>query len=145
VIRSDPLVGVWRLLSWENTSADGAISYPLGREAVGLLIYTDDGYMSVTIMRVNREPFASGDLLAGSLEEKARAAEGYVSYCGRYEFGGDWVTHHVELSLFPNWSGVEQDRTVEVTRNRLTLRTRPLLLDGSEQSSASSGSACKRA
>jgi hypothetical protein len=132
--KSNPLVGTWRLLSWENRSADGTISYPLGPQPVGLIIYTDDGYMSVAIMRADREPFAAGDLLAGSSEEKARAAESYVSYCGRYEFRGDFVTHHVELSLFPNWSGVDQERLVAVTGDRLTLRTRPLLLNGIEQS-----------
>jgi lipocalin-like protein len=131
---SNPLVGTWRLLSWENRSADGTISYPLGRQAVGLIIYTADGYMSVAMMRADREPFAAGDLLGGSSDEKARAAESYVSYCGRYEFRDDSVIHHVELSLFPNWSGVDQERLVEVTGKRLTLRTRPLLLDGIEQS-----------
>jgi hypothetical protein len=131
---SNPLVGTWRLLSWENRSADGTINYPLGRQAVGLITYTEAGYMSVSMMRGDREPFTAGDLLRGSSEEKARAAESYVSYCGRYEFRGDSVIHHVELSLFPNWSGVDQERLVEVTGNRLTLRTRPLLLDGTEQS-----------
>ena len=130
---SNPLVGTWRLLSWETRSADGEISYPLGRDAVGIIVYTDDGYMFVAIMRPDREPFAAGDLLAGSGEEKARAAESYVSYCGRYEYQSDSVIHHVELSLFPNWSGVDQERLVEVTGNRLTLRTRPLLLEGREQ------------
>jgi hypothetical protein len=133
-VRSDPLVGTWRLLSWENRSADGTITYPLGRQAVGLIMYTEAGYMSVAVMRGDREPFAAGDLLRASSEEKARAAESYVSYCGRYEFRGDSVVHHVELSLFPNWSGVDQERLVEVRGNRLTLRTRPLLLDGIEQS-----------
>jgi len=46
---------------------------------------------------------------------------------------GDFVANHVELSLFPNWSGVDRERLVEVTGNRLTLRTRPLLLNGIEQ------------
>jgi hypothetical protein len=44
------------------------------------------------------------------------------------------VIHHVALSLFPNWSGVDQKRLVEVTGNRLTLSTKRLLLDGIEQS-----------
>jgi lipocalin-like protein len=134
VLESNPLVGSWRLLSWENVSADGTISYPLGREAVGMIVYTDDGYLFVAIMCPDRQPFAGGDMLRGSSEEKARAAETYVSYCGRYELRGDTVIHHVELSLFPNWSGVDQERLVEVTGNRLTLRTRPFLLGGMEQS-----------
>jgi len=127
------LVGTWKLLSWENRSADGLVSYPLGRDAVGLITYTADGYVSVAIMRADREPFAAGDLLGGTGDEKARAAETYVSYCGRYELRGDSVIHHVMLSLFPNWSGVDQERVVEITDNLLTLSTRPILLDGIEQ------------
>ena len=93
-------------------------------------MYNPDGYMSVTISRPNRTKFAAGDLLEGNTEEKVQAAETYVSYCGRYEFRGDTVIHHVDFSLFPNWVGVEQERLVELRENRLTLSTRPILLGG---------------
>ncbi len=72
----NPLVGTWRLVSWENRSTDGTVSHPLGRDAVGLIIYTDDGYMSVAMMRADREPFAADDLLGGTPDEQARAAAG---------------------------------------------------------------------
>jgi hypothetical protein len=128
---SNPLIGTWRLISWENRSVDGQkISYPLGKDAVGYIMYNEDGYMFVAISRPNREKFTVGDLLGGSTEEKVQAANTYVSYCGRYEFRGDTVTHHVDLSLFPNWVGVEQERLVEFRGNRLTLSTRPILLGG---------------
>jgi hypothetical protein len=84
--------------------------------------------MFVAIMRRDRAQFAVGDLLTGSMEEKAHVAETYVSYCGRYEFQGDTVVHHVDLSLFPNWVGVDQERLVEVRGDRVTLSTRPMLL-----------------
>jgi lipocalin-like protein len=129
----NPLIGTWRLISWENRSVDGRVSYPLGRDAVGYIMYNQDGYMSVAITRPNRAKFAAGDLLGGSTEEKAQAADTYVSYCGQYEFRGDTVVHHVDLSLFPNWVGVEQERLVEITGNRLTLSTRPILLRGEQQ------------
>ena len=127
---SNPLIGTWRLISWENRDADGHISYPLGKDAVGYIMYNRDGYMFVAIMRPERAKFAAGDLLSGSTEEKAHAAGTYVSYCGRYEFHGETVVHHVHLSLFPNWVGVEQERLVEVRGNRMTLSTRPILLGG---------------
>jgi hypothetical protein len=128
---SNPLIGTWRLISWENRSVDGQkISYPLGKDAVGYIMYNEAGYMFVAISRPNREKFTVGDLLGGSTEEKVQAANTYVSYCGRYEFRGDTVTHHVDLSLFPNWVGVEQERLVEFRGNRLTLSTRPILLGG---------------
>ena len=130
---SNPLIGTWRLISWETRSADGQISYPLGEDAVGYIMYGPDGYMFVAIMHPDRREFAAADLLSGSPEERAQAAGSYVSYCGRYEFRGDTVIHHVELSLFPNWVGVEQERLVEVRGNRLMLSTRPILLGGMQR------------
>jgi hypothetical protein len=46
---------------------------------VGYIIYNQDGYMFVAIMRPDRAAFAAGDLLSGSIEEKAYAAGTYVS------------------------------------------------------------------
>ena len=102
------VIGSWALLSWENLGADGQVSHPMGLDAVGYLIYSVDGRFSVTISRADRAKSAGGDLLGGTLEEKARAAEGFVAYAGRYTFHGDPVVHHVELSLFPNWVGTDQ-------------------------------------
>jgi Lipocalin-like domain len=129
----NPLIGTWRLVSWENRGVDSQISHPLGEDAVGYIMYNQDGYMFVAIMRPERPNFPTGDLLSGSTEEKAQAASTYVSYCGRYEFRGDTVIHHVELSLFPNWVGVEQERLVEVRGNRLTLSTHPIFLGGMQR------------
>ena len=112
---------------------DGQVSYLLGKDAVGYIMYNPDGYMFVAIMRSDRASFAVGDLLSGSMEEKAYAAGTYVSYCGRYEFRGETVIHHVELSLFPNWVGVEQERLVEVRGDRLTISTRPILFGGAQR------------
>src|SRR5215210_4704599 len=52
---SNPLIGTWRLISWENRDADGEISYPLGEDAVGYIMYNEDGYMFVAIMRPERD------------------------------------------------------------------------------------------
>jgi hypothetical protein len=131
---SNPLIGTWRLISWENWDENDHISYPLGEDALGYIIYNPDGYMFVAIMRPEREKFAAGDLLSGTPEERAQAAGTYVSYCGRYQFRGETVIHHVELSLFPNWEGVEQERLVEVRGDRMTLSTRPMLFGGMQRS-----------
>jgi hypothetical protein len=127
------LVGAWRLLSWENRAADGQVTYPMGTDALGSLLYTADGRFSVTISRTGRIDFAAGDLLSGTAEEKAQAVEGFVAYAGRYSFHGDRVIHHVELSLFPNWVGSDQQRSVELTGDRLVLSASPLLLAGKQQ------------
>ena len=108
---SNPLIGTWRLLSWENRSLDdGEVSYPLGEDSTGYIIYNEDGYMFVAIMAPHRLRFVADDLLSATKEEEAQAEETYVSYCGRYDLLGDKVVHHVELSLFPNWIGGDQER-----------------------------------
>lgn len=127
------LVGAWRLVSWENRGADGQLSYPMGVDARGYLIYTADGRFSVTISRADRARFTGGDLLGGTVSEKARAAEGFVAYAGRYTGRGDHVVHHVELSLFPNWVGTDQQRLADLSEDTLILSARPVLLGGKQQ------------
>ena len=127
------LVGGWRLLSWENRAPDGQLTYPMGTDILGYLIYTADGCFSVIISRQGRVRFGAGDLLGGTTEEKARAVEGVVAYAGRFTFHGDRVIHHVELSLFPNWVGTDQERWVELAGDRLTLSASQLLLAGKQR------------
>lgn len=131
---ANPLIGTWRLISCENRTADGQVTYPFGRDAVGYLMYNQDGYMFAALMPLSRRKFAAGDIMGGTSKEKATATETFMSYCGRYEFQGDTVIHHVELSLFPNWVGGDQERLVELSGNQLTLSTRPFLVGGRQQS-----------
>src|SRR5919112_1031259 len=109
-MKPNPLIGTWRLISWENRSVEGGqVSYPLGKEATGYIMYNQDGYMFVAIMGPNRLRFAADDLLSATKEEEARAEESYVSYCGRYDFNGDTVVHHVGLSYFPTGSAATRN------------------------------------
>src|SRR5215213_7119409 len=94
----NPLIGTWRLISWETRSVDGEISYQLGKDAVGYIKYNEDQYMFVAVPRPNRAKCAGGDRRWGTTEEKVQAAGTYVSYCGQYEFRGDTVVHRVERS-----------------------------------------------
>ena len=129
----NPLVGTWRLVSWVNVSARGAVTRPWGDDAVGVITYTPEGYMSVTVTRPGRPRFATVDLLAGSSAEKIAAAESYIGYCGTYELREQWVVHRVIQSFFPNWEGTEQERLVELAGNRLTLSTHPIEIAGEMQ------------
>jgi hypothetical protein len=42
---SQPFVGTWKLVSWEVTLPDSTIHYLYGKDVVGYLIYTADGYI----------------------------------------------------------------------------------------------------
>ena len=123
-------VGTWRLVSVETRDENGE-PFRHGRRT-GYLLYSGEGYVSVAFMKVGRPVFASGDIRGGTVEEKMAAVEGYVSYCGRFEVRGDIVVHNIEVSLFPNWVGVSQERLYEFEGDLLTLRT-PLMLLGGRQ------------
>jgi hypothetical protein len=101
------LVGAWRLVSYETSSVEGGdTAYPLGPDASGLIIYTDDGGMSAQIMAAGRPAYADEDVHGGTDEQRAAAAHGYLAYSGTYQVTDENVVeHHLEVSLFPNWVG----------------------------------------
>ncbi|RKZ90553.1 MAG: hypothetical protein DRR19_09720 [Candidatus Parabeggiatoa sp. nov. 1] len=118
-------VGTWRLVSYEVKLENGQVIYPFGEEPVGYLMYTEQGYMSVTMMSANRPPFASENTRKASKEEILAAAETFLAYCGKYEVLEDKVVHYPEVSGVPNWIGVRLERTFKITGNRLFLSTLP--------------------
>jgi hypothetical protein len=132
-METNPLVGTWRLVSWENRDTDGTVTYPMGRDAQGFILYNPDGYMAAVLAPANRPAFAANDIGAGSGAERAAAAATFLSYCGRYELLPGRVRHHVEASLFPNWVGTTQERFAEWQGDRLTLSTAPTLYAGHQR------------
>ncbi|MBI4903506.1 MAG: lipocalin-like domain-containing protein [Acidobacteria bacterium] len=117
------LIGTWRLRSYETVHANGSVDYPFGSGAVGLLVYTADGFMSGHVMRSGRPHLPSGYRGKRSAEEALDAFDGYIAYCGRYtvDESTNEVVHHVEASLYPNWVGGEQRRGVSFADGVLTL------------------------
>lgn len=118
------LVGAWRLQSYVETPIDGGDSYePLGPQPKGLIIYTPDGYMSAQLSRPERAGFASGDWFDGTTEEYVAEASTYIAYSGPFHVDdvSGVLTHSMEVSLFPNWTGQTQQRTVELDGDTLTL------------------------
>jgi hypothetical protein len=117
----ESFVGTWRLVSYELRRTDGQVTYPLGKDAIGYIIYNDGGYMFVVIMAGKRSKFSSDVAQRGTDTEKVTAFDTYLSYCGKYEVQEGKVIHRVEVSLYPNWVGVGLERTFEFKGDRLTL------------------------
>jgi hypothetical protein len=130
---ADRFVGAWRLLSLQARTSTGDVSYPYGKDAAGYLLYSREGYMSVSVMQASRAHFVSPDGLLAPANEKVAAFDNYSSYSGRYEVRGQKVIHHVEISLFPNWRGTEQERFFAFSGDRLTLTAPPMQIGGVEQ------------
>src|SRR5437588_12247004 len=108
-MRETDFVGTWRLVSFAGRLSDGTVTYPLGSDACGFIMYAADGYVSVVIWAADRARFGTPDLFAGSEEQRAEAARSFISYAGRYEVRGEWIRHSVEARLFPDWAGSAQD------------------------------------
>ena len=129
----NPLIGAWRLVTYEAHAGD-EVSYPLGEDAAGYIMYTPDGYMSVLITAAGRPNFASDDILGGTDEEKLAAASTFLAYCGRYEYLGDRVIHKIETAFYPNRVGTEQTRYVHQEGDELVLTTPPMVIRGQSRS-----------
>jgi hypothetical protein len=132
----NPLVGTWRLVSYEERDEDGGITHPLGRDAVGFLTYTADGYMTGQLGRADRAHVSVDDWEGAPDAEVATAARDYFAYCGTYEFRGDTVVHRVGLCLMPNWIGGEQVRDVALNGDSLTLSTLFMSIAGRQQTAS---------
>ena len=127
------LVGAWTLQSYQSTAVDGSdVSYPLGADAQGIIMYTPDGYMSAQLMRAGRTPFDRPDPHLAHDNELAAAASGYMSYGGPYTVENEGlIAHHVEVSLLPNWIGGIQYRSARLHGSQLELSPpKPLLIGG---------------
>ena len=82
---SNPFVGTWKLVSFEMQGADGQVTYLFGKDAVGYIIYTPEGYVSVNMMSRARRPLASEDGTRLTDAERKEILDSCQSYCGRYE------------------------------------------------------------
>lgn len=87
------LLGAWKLLSFEYRAEDGTSFFPYGRDALGILIYEPNGYMSGMIGKNNRPRISVEDLGRLPDSEKITLSEGFISYSGEYEILEDRVIH----------------------------------------------------
>ncbi|GLE51924.1 lipocalin-like domain-containing protein [Mycobacterium montefiorense] len=127
------LIGAWTLQSYQSSALDGSdVTYPLGVDARGIIMYTPDGYMSAQLMRADRTPFDHDDPHHAPNNELVTAAGGYMSYGGPFSVVEDGlIAHHVEVSLLPNWIGGIQYRKAQLRDCCLELGpVEPIVLNG---------------
>ena len=117
------LIGTWRLVQWEEHDSGNAISYPLGKDAIGQIMYAPDGRMSAQLMRRDQARFVHEDWRKASLAEKATAWSNYFGYFGTYsvDIEAKCVTHHIEGSWFPNLVDADQQRYYQFEGDQLVL------------------------
>lgn len=124
-MKAEMLLGVWELLSCEGRSADGESFLPYGPQPIGKLIYTDDGHLSVTLMKSGRSVFASEDISKSTADEVVAAFNSFDSYSGRWNLEEETgrIEHVIEAGRIPNWVGKTHVRHCSFEDRCLTLAT----------------------
>lgn len=123
MISKEQLSGTWELESWTIGYSDrDEFTYPYGEDPQGLLLYTEDGWMSASICRTDRKTLPA-DVSFRTLPEAVRADafSSYFHYAGPYRVLENDVIHYVTQSLNPNMVGTEQLRHAELDGKTLVL------------------------
>ncbi|MEU9591451.1 lipocalin-like domain-containing protein [Streptomyces sp. NPDC048219] len=110
------LVGAWQLVEFcELEEGGGTSAGPLGADAQGLLIYAQDGAMSVSMMRRDGQTATAGP--AGG---RSGTTE-YMGYAGTWRLEGTRLLHRVEVSTHTYQLGQELEREARLRGDRLEL------------------------
>jgi Lipocalin-like domain len=118
-------VGTWRFVSCVARTSTGETNYPWGKDSIGYLTYTTDGYVFVSRMS------ASILSLSSEVESNAAAiAENFEAYVGKYETTSETVTHTIEICSSPEFAGSKQVRFFAFHGDELHLTTAPVTFDG---------------
>lgn len=126
----DQFAGAWSLARNERRDADGELLAPPIEDRLGYIMYDAAGYMGVTIMRPDRQPYSEG----GPTAEESLALTGtYTSYFGPFSVNAEeeYVVHHLKGSLDPRGAGSDYKRFYTFGDNTLTLQP-PAREDGSK-------------
>ena len=123
------LKGTWVLDSFTATDEDGETIDIMGAGAAGFICYSDDGWMSVQIVKPDRMRYDIPDVEGGTDEQTLSAARGLFAYAGKYTIDEEnaVVYHHLQFSLIPNWIGSKQKRYItKESDNVLVLSADPV-------------------
>lgn len=102
------LIGVWKLVDMYFLDENKTIVHkPMGDNPLGILIYTEDLYMSAQIGSLDRNYFTNNDYRFGTYSEIFEAFNQYIAYTGKYELytNKQYILHKIQMSMFPNWIG----------------------------------------
>ena len=121
--RVDDLLGAWRLESAVEVFDDGERRDEFGPNPEGYLCYHPAGIVSATLGDSARPPVPAGDPQSGTDSDYGKMARHFIAYAGPFsvDVGNGTVTHHVDVSLFPNWQGHDQVRRVTIEAGRLSI------------------------
>jgi hypothetical protein len=127
VHRTSGLVGTWRLVEFADLDQDGKWQHWFGEHPRGYFVYDATGHVHIQIMKVPPlTPFPEANFDDGKLpspEHALAAYTAYLAYFGTYTVDAkkQMVTHHVEGSLAPDYTGTSQPRPYKLQGDRLVI------------------------
>lgn len=131
---NNSIFGTWKLVSASTSTANGERNdAPFGPSPTGFLTYTAEDRMMAIVSYGGRQNLSVSDPAVVSVEEQAEAFRTFVAYAGRYTFGGDKITHHVEVSSIQNWAKTDLIRNIRFEGDRMVLTAPPTPLRGQMQ------------
>jgi hypothetical protein len=114
------VVGAWTMVS-NVLDQDGKKTEPYGSDAKGSVILTNTGRVALIITRSDIPKFAVNNRTQGTPEENKAVVAGSIAYFGTYTVDepGKTLVMKLEGSTFPNWTGTEQKRTLELSGDQM--------------------------
>ncbi len=116
------VVGMWSLVSAENTSADGKKSYPFGANPTGMAVLDANGRFVILNINPGLPKVASNNRATATAEENKAIVAGSLGLFGTYTVNEaeKALVWRIEASTFSNWVGQEQKRPIiSVTADEL--------------------------
>lgn len=113
-----PLIGTWKLVSWQLVAEDGATHEVFGASPKGYLVLTPQGRSIVVTTAANRSV---------GMDDASRAAlhKSMLAYSGHYRIEADDFITTVEVSWNEDWNGSEQRRHYRIEGERLLIESAP--------------------
>lgn len=120
-LSKEALIGAWRLVSAIEIFADGERQPEFGGRAGGYLCYSPEGIVSAVLGDMTRPVSAATDPQTASDDEIVGMSRHFIAYAGPFTVDpdNDIVQHHIEVALFADWQGGDQERHVVIRDGRL--------------------------
>ena len=113
----EQLIGTWKLVSVDNIYPDSSRVHPYGETPKGMLVFDDRSNYAIQIYKAVRPKVASGDKNICTPEESKALIQGSNAHFGTYtvDEAKHTITFKVDHASFPNWEGIDQERTYVYT------------------------------
>jgi hypothetical protein len=113
--KSSPLVGTWKLLSWDLEFQDtGKRERYAGDNPKGYFMFGPEGRALALVT-------GSGRVSGQTAEQQAALFKSMLSYAGSYRVAGDELTISVDVSWNEAWNGTDQTRYFKIDGNRMEI------------------------